>query len=209
MADLPRLEIPLPARIPESYISHMASRLGIYQRAARIRDRQEVPTLREELQDRFGPPPQEVENLLQVADLPATGTMWGRSLLDVVEGRGQRDVFLFAQTQTRHGKETPVSVPTGQDGWVEHRQAVFDGRFRLIHDLGTDRTELFDVQVDPREMRNLAAEEEYAPELRRLQKQLEAFRRLPAAGENAEDLSPEDIDGLRATGYIGADEEGC
>ncbi|MCZ6596269.1 MAG: DUF4976 domain-containing protein, partial [Planctomycetota bacterium] len=147
--------------------------------------------------------------MLQVADLPATGTMWGRSLLDVVEGRDQRDVFLFAQTQTRHGKETPVSVPTGQDGWVEHRQAVFDGRFRLIHDLGTDRTELFDVQADPREMRNLAAEEEYAPELRRLQKQLEAFRRLPAAGESAEDLSPEDIDALRATGYIGADEEGC
>ena len=69
--ELPRLELPLPARIPEAYISHMPSRLAIYQRIAKIKERREVPLLREELRERFGPLPQEVENLLMLADLRA------------------------------------------------------------------------------------------------------------------------------------------
>ena len=69
--ELPRLDLPLPARIPEDYISHMPSRLAIYQRIARIKERREVPLLREELRERFGPLPQEVENLMLLADLRA------------------------------------------------------------------------------------------------------------------------------------------
>ena len=55
LADLPRVELQMPARIPESYIPHMASRLSIYQRAAQIRERGEVAALGAELRDRFGP----------------------------------------------------------------------------------------------------------------------------------------------------------
>ena len=69
--DLPRVELPLPAHIPESYIAHLPTRLEVYQRLARIRERREVPELREELLDRFGPPPQAVENLLLLVDLRA------------------------------------------------------------------------------------------------------------------------------------------
>ena len=69
--ELPRVELPLPARIPESYIPHLPVRLAVYQQLARTRDRREVPELREELRDRFGPLPQDVENLLQVAGLRA------------------------------------------------------------------------------------------------------------------------------------------
>ena len=72
-AGLPRIELPLNAGIPESYVSHMASRLGIYQRIARITDRNAIPRLRGELQDRFGPLPPETENLLLLADLRVTG----------------------------------------------------------------------------------------------------------------------------------------
>ena len=87
MADLPRVEIQMPARIPESYIAHMASRLSIYQRAARIRERHEVPELAEELKDRFGPPPEEVENLLRVAELRALASRLGvESILQSSDG---------------------------------------------------------------------------------------------------------------------------
>ena len=68
---LPRLELPLPARIPESYMEHLPSRLAVYQRIARIKDRDEVEELREELLDRFGPIPADTENLLMLADLRA------------------------------------------------------------------------------------------------------------------------------------------
>ena len=87
MADLPRVELQMPARIPESYISHMASRLSIYQRAARIRERHEAPELAEELKDRFGPPPEEVENLLRVAELRALASRLGvESILQSSDG---------------------------------------------------------------------------------------------------------------------------
>ena len=75
--DLPRVELHLQARIPDSYIAHLATRLAIYQRLARITDRQSVPELREELRDRFGPLPEEVENLLYLADLRALGGTLG------------------------------------------------------------------------------------------------------------------------------------
>ena len=65
---LPRLELPLPARIPDSYMEHLPSRLAVYQRIARIKDRKEVENLREELRDRFGPLPPDTENLLVLAD---------------------------------------------------------------------------------------------------------------------------------------------
>ncbi len=87
MADLPRVELQMPARIPESYIPHMASRLSIYQRAARIRERHEAPELAEELKDRFGPPPDEVENLLRLAELRAlAGRLGVESILQGSDG---------------------------------------------------------------------------------------------------------------------------
>ena len=87
MADLPRVELQMPARIPESYIAHMASRLSIYQRAARIRERHEAPELAEELKDRFGSLPEEVENLLRVAELRALASRLGvESILQGSDG---------------------------------------------------------------------------------------------------------------------------
>ncbi len=74
---LPRLELPLPSRIPDSYMEHLPSRLAVYQRIARIKDRKEVGELREELRDRFGPLPQDTENLLILADLRALAGLAG------------------------------------------------------------------------------------------------------------------------------------
>ena len=69
--ELPRIELPLQARIPETYIEHMPSRLAVYQRIAKLADRKQVPVIKQELRDRFGPFGEEVENLLVIADLRA------------------------------------------------------------------------------------------------------------------------------------------
>jgi transcription-repair coupling factor (superfamily II helicase) len=71
VADLPRIDVPLPSSIPESYVSHLPTRLSLYQRFALVRDRREIKEIREELRDRFGPPPEDVENLLSLVDLRA------------------------------------------------------------------------------------------------------------------------------------------
>jgi transcription-repair coupling factor (superfamily II helicase) len=67
--DLPRMDLPLPAGIPESYIEHLPTRLAIYQRLAKVTERSDIPEIQAELRDRFGPLPQEVENLLVVAEV--------------------------------------------------------------------------------------------------------------------------------------------
>ena len=64
-----RVSLPLSAHIPESYISHLPTRLAIYQRLTKVRGRPEVQDIREELHDRFGQVPQVVENLLYAVDL--------------------------------------------------------------------------------------------------------------------------------------------
>ena len=66
-----RIELPLNAGIPEDYIEHLPTRLSVYQRLARLTERRELPDIREELRDRFGPVPEEVENLLTVSEVRA------------------------------------------------------------------------------------------------------------------------------------------
>ena len=72
-----RIDLPLNAGIPEDYIAHMPTRLSVYQRLARLTERRELPDIREELRDRFGPVPDEVENLLKVSEIRAIATAGG------------------------------------------------------------------------------------------------------------------------------------
>ena len=67
--ELPRIELLVAARIPETYIPHLPTRLALYQRLARARERGKIPDFREELRDRFGPPPPATENLLMLVEL--------------------------------------------------------------------------------------------------------------------------------------------
>ena len=75
--DPARVELPLNAGIPEDYIAHLPTRLSVYQRLARLTERRELPEIREELRDRFGPVPDEVENLLKVSEIRAVATAAG------------------------------------------------------------------------------------------------------------------------------------
>jgi transcription-repair coupling factor (superfamily II helicase) len=58
------IDLPLPAMLPAGYIADRALRLRLYRRLAMLRRERELPELRRELEDRFGPPPGEVDNLL-------------------------------------------------------------------------------------------------------------------------------------------------
>jgi transcription-repair coupling factor (superfamily II helicase) len=50
--------------IPADYVPERDLRLQLYRRMAEMRSRQEIDSLTTELADRFGPPPQEVSNLI-------------------------------------------------------------------------------------------------------------------------------------------------
>ncbi|WP_244931749.1 transcription-repair coupling factor [Nocardioides sp. W7] len=62
-----RIELPVDAHLPHDYISSERLRLEMYKRLAEVRLDEDVDSIREEMLDRYGNPPQVVESLLLVA----------------------------------------------------------------------------------------------------------------------------------------------
>lgn len=71
MDDSPELRLGIPQTIPAAYLPEEDLRIGLHRRLARLRDEAAVEPLREEIEDRFGPLPEEVELLLASAALRA------------------------------------------------------------------------------------------------------------------------------------------
>ncbi len=65
----PQIALGTPVLIPETYVSDLSVRLGLYRRIAALKDRAEIDALAAELIDRFGPLPPEVENLLEIVSI--------------------------------------------------------------------------------------------------------------------------------------------
>ncbi|MGD1876172.1 MAG: transcription-repair coupling factor [Kiloniellaceae bacterium] len=62
----PQINIGMPVLIPDTYVSDLNLRLGLYRRLSTLVDRAEIDGFAAELVDRFGPLPAEVANLLQI-----------------------------------------------------------------------------------------------------------------------------------------------
>lgn len=67
--ELPRIDLPLIASIPEDYVEHMPTRMAIYQKLAKSSTREQVSEISEELKDRFGALPEKVANLLKLTEI--------------------------------------------------------------------------------------------------------------------------------------------
>lgn len=65
----PQITTGVPLMIPESYVKDLGVRLGLYRRIGALKDEPELLDMREELVDRFGPIPVEVENLLKTIEI--------------------------------------------------------------------------------------------------------------------------------------------
>ncbi len=63
------VEVDEDAFIPETYLSNRIERLNLYRKISECRTPETLSGIREELTDRFGPPPAEVEHLLASMDL--------------------------------------------------------------------------------------------------------------------------------------------
>lgn len=67
----PQISLGMPVMIPEKYVGDLGVRLGLYRRLGDLRTEEEVTVFGEELKDRFGELPDEVDNLLSVIMLKA------------------------------------------------------------------------------------------------------------------------------------------
>jgi transcription-repair coupling factor (superfamily II helicase) len=61
-----RLDVDVDAYVPADYVPFEAAKIDIHRRIAAARERAEVAAIREELEDRFGPVPEPVSNLMEL-----------------------------------------------------------------------------------------------------------------------------------------------
>lgn len=81
----PVVDLPLSAHLPESYVADESLRLRLYRRLAEVSLPQEVEELRQELRERFGPPPPAAQNLLYLLRVKTLAAQAGVSAV-VSEG---------------------------------------------------------------------------------------------------------------------------
>ena len=81
-----RIDLPVDAFIPPSYIARESLRIEAYRQIEKVRSAEEVEALREELADRYGAPPEPTANLLAVAELRAYMAEVGITELGVRDG---------------------------------------------------------------------------------------------------------------------------
>jgi len=82
-----RVEIPVSAYVPADYIALEANKIDLHRRIARARDEHELVRLGEELADRFGPPPEAVERLLDLQAVRLKAAVAGVSAVAVRGGK--------------------------------------------------------------------------------------------------------------------------
>jgi transcription-repair coupling factor (superfamily II helicase) len=63
----PDIELEMAGALPENYVSEPVVRLNLYSRLQRLEGSEEISAFEDELVDRFGPPPEEVKTLLDIA----------------------------------------------------------------------------------------------------------------------------------------------
>ena len=99
-----RVELPVDAHIPHEYVPGERLRLEAYTRIAAIESDEDAAAVRDELADRYGPPPTPVLNLLEVA-----------RLRERARRAGLTDITL----QSSHVRFAPVELPESREVRVQ------------------------------------------------------------------------------------------
>ena len=110
-----RIELPVDAHLPHDYIPSERLRLEMYKRLAEVRSDEDVDAIAEELDDRYGDPPQEVTSLLLVARFRARARKAGIGEVTIA-GRNVRfaPVVLPESRQVRLQRLYPKSLVKSQ-----------------------------------------------------------------------------------------------
>jgi arylsulfatase A-like enzyme/predicted Zn-dependent protease len=128
--------------------------------------------------------------VLELLGVAAPGAVQGVSLLPLAEGRS---LDLVAQAESWY--------PRYHYGWSE-LTSIQDGRFKLIR---APRRELYDLEQDPQELRNLAEREPArADAMEAALDALLARVESDAAAAGPASIDPETEERLQALGYIGS-----
>jgi transcription-repair coupling factor (superfamily II helicase) len=81
------VDLPVEAHLPDTYVPEEAQKLELYRRLARARSAGDLAAFRQELTDRFGPMPQPVVRLVEVAELRLAAESVGVASMSREEGQ--------------------------------------------------------------------------------------------------------------------------
>ncbi|MFM8274271.1 MAG: transcription-repair coupling factor, partial [Gemmata sp.] len=70
------VDLPWPSYLPRDYVQGQKLRIEVYRRLARLRDPAKLADFRNELHDRYGPPPEPVEWLLRTTEVRLLCVKW-------------------------------------------------------------------------------------------------------------------------------------
>jgi transcription-repair coupling factor (superfamily II helicase) len=82
-----QINLPLAAYLPDSYVRDSTLRLQLYRRLAGVSEQKEIEDLRAEMEDRFGPLPEEAQNLFYLLELKLLALAAGAKALVTEEGQ--------------------------------------------------------------------------------------------------------------------------
>ncbi len=80
------VDLPVEANLPDDYVPDEAQKLELYRRLARARSAGDLAAFRQELTDRFGPLPEPVKRLVEVAELRLSAEAAGVASISREEG---------------------------------------------------------------------------------------------------------------------------
>jgi arylsulfatase A-like enzyme len=98
------------------------------------------------------------------------------TLCDLAGAKAPRDIDGISLMPILHGEQTKVRNMLGT-AYRDVQRAIRDDRWKLIRYPQVNRTQLFDLENDPEELRNLADEPAQAEQIVRLTKLLEDWQR--------------------------------
>jgi len=102
----PEINVDIAAYLPEFYISDTDVRLNLYRRLSGLKEEEDLKEIVMEIKDRFGPPAEEVSNLLKIMDIRILMKKLGIIRLDA----GQNDFTLTFSSQTKIPPEKMVAL---------------------------------------------------------------------------------------------------
>ncbi len=103
-----RLDVKVDAYIPTDYVPYEQAKIEIHRRVASSLEVADVERLREDLQDRFGPPPEPLENLLS---LQRARIKFGAAGAQAVSFRGDRLAVTPIELDSQRAKRLREQLP--------------------------------------------------------------------------------------------------
>ncbi|MBC2742694.1 MAG: transcription-repair coupling factor [Desulfosarcina sp.] len=131
----PEINLPMSAYMAEDYVADIDQRLSLYRRLAKMSDLKEIAAMKAELADRFGPLPEETENLLFKIMLRVLSVRAGVKRLDLY---GRQLCLAFSEAH----QHQPLGIVQMLTAGKQQYQLTPDHLFKTTLAKGTPRVML-------------------------------------------------------------------